>query len=180
MPRRTPDMNHILQELPFFRTETTAHVGAESVVIRAYQIIVWVSLSPPTVLQLSPDTPRFPAVLDTGHNHNLSMQEEHLHGWAGVEAGSLTRRGEVRVGPYVLPLLTANVWLHRNKRGERDIFSRRPPFCLELAEGIAIYPRGMPTVARLPILGLRPLVGNNLHLSVDGTRCRVSLRSPGT
>ena len=65
-------MTAILRRLPFHENADEVSVGLERVRIRPYQIIVWVSLSAKSVLELPPHAPRFPAILDTGHNHNFS------------------------------------------------------------------------------------------------------------
>jgi hypothetical protein len=67
-------------------------------------------------------------------------------------------------------LISANVWLHRNKAGERDVVTKRPPVCLELPEGIAVYPPDALNAVRLPTLGLRALTRNGLR------KLRVSLQ----
>jgi hypothetical protein len=60
--------------------------------------------------------------------------------------------------------------------GKRDELAE-PPFCLELEEGIAVYPRGVVQAPRLPLLGLRAIVRNGLHLAINGKKSLVSLRS---
>src|SRR5262249_8060414 len=167
----------ILRRLPFFDVETTAAVNGGTAIVRPYQIIVWVSLSLKRSDTLSPETPRFPAILDTANNHNFSIQEDHFVQWSGLEFASFPRLGQIRIGLQTLPLLAASVWLYRNKPGARDAFARGVPFRLDLPEGIAVYPHGQPTVARLPTLGLRAVVSNRLRLAVDGAGMSVSLRT---
>ncbi len=58
--------------------------------------------------------------------------------------------------------------------GQRDEFAADPPFCLEL-NGIAMFPAVLGNLPRLPLLGLRALVMNRLHLSVDGDALNVTL-----
>jgi hypothetical protein len=169
-------MKTILDRLPFFEAETNLDVRGEVVVIRKYQIIVWVSLVPLRVEKLSADTPKFPAVLDTGNTHNFVLSEAHLNRWAGLEFGPLWF-SHTRFNEDPLPLLTARVWLHPNKRGQRDSFSRRPPFPLELPDGIPLFPHHASNAARLPTLGLRALATNDLHLTVDGKQRFLTLRT---
>ena len=57
-------------------------IAGELVTIRPFQIVVWVTLSVRD--ELEKDAPRFPAILDTGHNHNFSIQGSHLLRWAGM------------------------------------------------------------------------------------------------
>jgi hypothetical protein len=74
----------ILRDLPFFDHETTAIVPTGNVIVRPFQIVVWVSITPQHVIEYDAATPRVPAVLDTGNNHNFSLREEHLLKWAGA------------------------------------------------------------------------------------------------
>ncbi len=170
-------MTAILRRLPFHENADEVTVGLERVRIRPYQIIVWVSLSAKSVLELPPHAPRFPALLDTGHNHNFSIRRQHLVNWAGIDPAGVPVRGAVREGGRRAQLYRLNAWLHPNQAGERDRFADRPPFCLELPEGVAVYPdeAGFPP---LPLLGLRALVRNKLHLAIDPESQLVNLRTP--
>lgn len=162
-----------MRQLPFRDSASLVEVAGESVSIRAYQIIVRVSLSVSEVLDR--DAPRFPAVLDTGHNHNFSIQERQLSRWAGIRVDKLPRLGEIRVNQQELPLLAAFLWLHRNRAGSSELLPR--PYRLELPQGIAVYAGGTLSAPRLPLLGLRGLVTNQLCLTIDGLRRWVSLRA---
>ena len=48
---------------------------------------------------------------------------------------------------------------------------------LPLEEGIAVYPDDGSNYPRLPVLGLRAIIKNNLKLVIDGKRKYVSLSS---
>ncbi len=170
-------MPTILRKCPFFETHTTALVAGGGVTVRPYQIIVWVSLHPMGRPDLSPNAPRFPAILDSGHSHNFSISEEHLVRWAGFAPGALRTLGSVRITGRRVPLLAANVWIHRNQAGQRDVFAERPAFCIQLDSGIAVYPEGAPAIPRLPLLGLRGLRRAALQLHVDCRNCRVDLHT---
>ena len=52
------------------------------------------------------------------------------------------------------------------------------PFCLELDQGIMVYPAGSPNAPRLPVLGLRGLKWARLRLAIDCEHLRVGLRTP--
>jgi hypothetical protein len=52
------------------------------------------------------------------------------------------------------------------------------PFLLALEEGIAIYPDDGSNYPRLPLLGLRAIIKNNLKLVIDGKRKQVTLSAP--
>jgi hypothetical protein len=167
----------ILRRLPFFEEETTAAVAGEQVAVRAYQPIVWVSMSRREDGALPPGAVRFPAVLDTGNNHNFSIREEHLTRWAQFGLTALPRYGQITVGMHAIPLLIVRLWIHRNQPGERDLFAPGSPYRIDLHEGVAVYPHGVPNPARLPTLGLRALVRNGLDLRIDGKNRLISLRS---
>ena len=46
-----------------------------------YQIVVMVSIAANRVIEFPSDAPRFPAVLDTGNNHNFAIRQEHFARW---------------------------------------------------------------------------------------------------
>jgi hypothetical protein len=71
---------------------------------------------------------------------------------------------------------TNNIWLHSNERGEMAVSGNEPIF-LEVLNGIAVYPDGA-EYPRLPLLGLRAILSNRLHLVIDGERTSVTLRTP--
>jgi len=164
---------YILRQWPFSDAASFVEVADESVAIRAFQIAVWVSVTVREVLE--EDAPRFPAILDTGHNHNFSIQERQVIEWARVRPNSLARLGEVRVNRQEVPLLAAFLWIHRNRSGRSELLPQ--PYRMALPQGIAMYPEGMPGAPRLPLLGLRGLVSNKLRLTIDGANRLVSLRS---
>ena len=168
----------VLNRLPFCAHETTAIIAdGTAIAIRKYQIVAWISLSQKGVRELPADTPRFPAILDTGHNHNFSIRHDHLR--LCLSAGQLPLPSlpiVSLVNGQPVPHFAANLWLHRNRRGQRDLFVRTKPVCLELAEGIAVTPAAS-SGPRLPLIGLRALVTNRLVLTLDGAGFFLSLKS---
>jgi hypothetical protein len=163
---------HILRQLPFQDVATVLDVVGEQVVIRPYQIAVRVGLSVDQVWPRNGSI--FPAILDTGHNHNFSISQRQLNQWAGLSPDQLPPLGNILVNKQEVPLRKAVLWIHRNKPKSAELLPR--PFALELPQGIAVYPEGTPA-PRLPLLGLRGLVLNHLQLTVDGSRRVVSLRT---
>ncbi|MGP0068987.1 MAG: hypothetical protein ACLQGP_35980 [Isosphaeraceae bacterium] len=103
---------------------------------------------------------------------------EHHIEWAGLQPGYFRRIGDVRVNNVAVPLHHADVWLHRNQLGKRDEMRDDRQFCLELNQGIVVYPVGSPNAPRLPVLGLRGLKWTRLRLSVDSDHLRVRIRTP--
>jgi hypothetical protein len=172
-------MTRILHQLPIAERDSEVRVPEGWVSIRPYQIVMWVSLSLPKVHELDPVTPRFPVLLDTGLNHNFAIREDHLVRWAGLRPSSLLLAGTVEVAGRQIPLLGANAWIYPNRPGRMEILSQRPPIRLNLPRGIAVYPQGVPNPNRLPTLGLRALLVNNLKLIIDGERREVTLKTAG-
>ena len=168
----------ILDRLPFYTEETEVLVSGKNVRVRPYQIVFWASLTRKGVENLPDGTPHFPVILDTGNNHNFSIQEKQLKDWTGLDLATLVHRSNVRIDGQRVPLFSANVGVHRNVAESRDRLKTGDPLQLELPEGIAVYPHQQAKAAiRLPTLGLRPLVSNRLLLTVDGVKMRVSLLS---
>jgi hypothetical protein len=141
--------------------------------VKPFQIVVMVSLSLGDVLE--PGARRFPAILDTGLNHNFAMRREHLDRWTALR---LPTRKPVTVRKQLIPLAIAHVWVYYNERGTNSA-SDRPPIRPHTPEGIAIFPEDAPNPARLPILGLRALVRSELTLVMDGKRREVTLKTRG-
>lgn len=165
----------ILNRVPVLDKYHELQVRGERTKIRPFQIIVQVSLSDTPVWD--PRTPIVPALLDTGNNHNFSIQESQLVRWTGLHPQSLPLLGTMREGGRAPSLRFANVWVHKNRSGEHDLGGREP-FLLALKEGIAVYPDDGSNYPRLPLLGLRAIVNNNLKLVIDGKRKHASLGSP--
>jgi hypothetical protein len=171
-------MPAILRQLPIAEAPSALVVGPGDVIaVHSYQVIVWVSVTARKANTLPPGAPRFPAILDPGHSHNFSIQDHHLQRWGRIAASSLRLIRQTRINRVTVPLLAAHVWIHPNRPGQRDRFTDAPPFRLDLARGIAVYPLDTAGGPRLPLLGLRALVENDLHLTIDGKNRRVALRT---
>ena len=170
-------MAKIIDRLPIPVRDDITFVGQDRVHCKADEIIVWVSLSVRKALEWKPGTLRFPAILDTAHTHYFSIQEQHLIRWAGLRPDMLRLLGHVRQSGRRVPLHAANLWLHRNVRGERDQLRDTPPLLLDLERGIAVYPEEA-KFPRLPLVGLRTVRDNDLHIAIDGEHGWVNLRTP--
>jgi len=172
-----PSIPIILSDRPFFDAPTAIRFQGRHVSVKADQIIVWVGIIKIRQKYFHPSHPFFPAILDTGHNHNFSIREDHLIRWAGLDSRYLDMNREIRIAGEQLPVLVADVWLRPNERGKRDVPAEKMPFCLEIDRGIAVYPKEAPNALRLPLLGLRALRRAELHLTIDFRRRAVKLRT---
>ncbi len=170
-------MARILRQLPFFTEPTLVTAGGDPVTVRPYQIVMWVSVTLPDQEDLSAAAARFPAILDTGHSHNFSIQRSHLSRWARIDPTLFPVLRPTRINGVPVPLVSAAVWIHPNRPGQRDSFTGGAPFRLQMPRGIAVYPPDTPGAPRLPLLGLRALVLNNLRLTMDGPGRWVALRT---
>jgi hypothetical protein len=162
-------MSLVVDRCPFYEHETEIGIPSGPVVVRSYQIAVWVGLSLRDSL-----SPPFPAVLDTGHSHNFSIKEELLESWMGAPADDLLTIGHARVNKQLVELKDATIVVYPNILGKRDVASGTPPFVLRLPEGIAVHRRNDPIAPRLPLLCMRALVRNHLRLVIDGQQMEVS------
>ncbi|HEX7377727.1 MAG TPA: hypothetical protein VF278_11475 [Pirellulales bacterium] len=114
--------------------------------LRAFQIAVPIRLTIAGIL-----SPEFPAILDTGLSHNLSMREEHVQQWVQLPA---RKTGIVFVNGQAAPTIEADLVLEG--------------ITFPLRDGVVAYPPRHPFAPRLPTLGLRALVRNNIRLLIDG------------
>ena len=167
-------MPHILNRSPFLQISSEVAFRDQRVLIRADQIILWVTLSLKGMTSPNPSATPFPVILDTGHTHTFSIRERHLIEWAGLRPEAMTVVHAVRDRGQRILLRAANIWAHPTESGSRDRLANRPPHLLAAPKGIAIYPGDFP---RLPILGLRAIAENELVLKVDGARREATLRT---
>ena len=163
-------MSLILDRCRFYEEATEVDTPSGPILIRSYQIVAWVGLSVRGTLSRP-----FPAVLDTGHSHNFSIKEEHLELWTGLRAAEIRTIGHARVNKQLVELKDAAVAFYPNTPGKRDAQRGNSPHRLILPEGIAVHRSSDPFVPRLPLLGMRALVENNLRIMIDGQRKEVSL-----
>jgi hypothetical protein len=96
----------ILDRLPFSEGPSEVVTPDGIAEVRPYQIIIMVSVVAKEWMELPPGTPGFPAILDTGNNHNFALRREHAEGWARLR---LPARGRIRVGGQDVPLVAARV-----------------------------------------------------------------------
>lgn len=169
-------MPAILRRLPFFAQETHVVAGDRRIKVRSDQIVVWISIAAESETTWRAGALRFPAILDTGCNHNLVIREDHLAVFAGISLRMLPQSRSLRIQGRRAVELRADLWLHRNRAGRRDEFADRQPYLLNTHEGIAVmeavegddYPR-------LPLLGLRALRWANLHVWINCRSRHISI-----
>jgi hypothetical protein len=163
---------NILRQLPFAEVPSSIEVAGETIAVRAYQIIVWVSLTADEAHSAS--APHFPAILDTGHNHNFSIREGQMLRWAGLRADQCPKVGAILVNRQEIPLRRANLWIHRNRPSTAELLPK--PFRLPIPEGVSVYPADSSNAPRLPLMGLRGLVRNGLRLLMEGPQITLGQR----
>lgn len=127
----------ILDRLPVADEHILLNVPGGRLRTKPYQIIISVSISDGPTWDAR--SPIIPALLDTGNNHNFSIQEHHLRRWTGIHSEALPFLRVMREGGRTPSLRFANVWIHRNQGGRRELRAEEPVL-LPLHEGIAIYP----------------------------------------
>jgi len=165
----------ILDRLPIMTADTPIYIGNEMVRLRESQIIVWMSVSSMTQPALPGNAVQFPVILDTGHSHHFAILERHLTEWIGIRSTALPRLGNVRHFGKPIPCFGAKLWLHSNVPGSQTRTVRQTRITAD--SGIAVFPDAG-NHPRLPLLGMRALMSNRLHLAIDAERNQVTLRSP--
>jgi hypothetical protein len=163
----------VLDRLPIFEQSWSVPTPDGEEEVKPYQIIIAVSITTGNIKELPEDALRIPAILDTGNNHNFAMRERQLE-WSVSPA--LPRMGHVRVNGLIVPLLSAKIWIHPNRKGTVEP-SGGAPLNLVAMEGIIVYPHHIPNPARLPILGLRAIIRNGLKLTIDGAPRELTMES---
>jgi hypothetical protein len=154
----------IIDRLPFADRPHIVTVRGEPVDVYRNQIVVWISIGD----VLNP----LPAILDTGHGHNLSIGDGQLRRWSGA---SLERIGELEVGHRRVVQYAADVRVHRNVPGRSAL--RCDSYPLEMPQGISVFEDS--EAPRLPLIGLRTIVANKLVLMVDGDYRQATLKTKG-
>ena len=152
--------------LPYYSEKTRVAVQGETVEVKAYQIIVWVSISSVETSEWDSRIPRFPAILDIGNSHNFALTEKHLLKWAGIHAAGLPRLRWMRKEGKKVLLRSASLWLDTDDGN---------PFGLSIDDGIAVFDSDWP---RLPILGLRAVTNSKLQTFIYGDTKQVLIRTP--
>ena len=152
----------IIDRLPIYEEPSLIDVGGEIIQVYRNQIIVWVSL----------DLKPFPAILDTGHSHNFSIARRHL-GTPGLGL-NCRRSAQSRISGHWVPQCAAQLRLHRNVAGRREL---RDAYPLKMVGGIAVIPDDLPIAPRLPLLGIKAIIGNELRMILDGKRREVTLKT---
>jgi hypothetical protein len=167
----------ILDRLPIQKDRSPLTFGGRNITVHPDQILVWVSVHLSEVLAPEENIPRFPALLDTGNNLGLSVQDRHLREWAGLAPELLDGLGVIEINGQVVTRREATVWLYPNVPGRQDVADGRLPFRLKLNRGIAAYSRdAVPPGPRLPLLGLPALLENNLDFWLDPDQRHVTVQ----
>jgi hypothetical protein len=155
----------ILNRLPIYEEPTLIEVRGEAYQVWKNQAIVWVSLAE----ALAP----FPAILDTGHSHNLSIARRHMERWGPRD---LKLIGHAKIAGHLVPRYSSELFVRRNKPGRREFAGT---YCLKMDGGIAVVPDELPIAPRLTLLGIQTILGNKLRLLIDGDRRQVTLKTKG-
>ena len=151
----------LLDRHPITDRSTLMQVQGELVDIYRTQIVVGVSIG---------DKRRFPALLDTGHSHNMSIARRHLQRWSGAK---LEQIGELAIGRERVPQFDAKVDIYRSVKG---VLSTET-YPLEMPQGFSVIDDASEEAPGLPIIGLRTHISNKLKLIVDGAEQNVTLKT---
>jgi hypothetical protein len=178
----------IIQDLPYSEIDREVDVpDGKRLLVRRHQIVVSVSIADTSQTTLNVSTPAFPALLDTGFNHNFMIQSRHLVRWARIRPRSLICLGTQSVVGATTRRYEANLWLHRHPPDVHSGQGISDPFPLPLNDGVIVSPPFIRahdgrllryTYPRIPLLGMRALRESDLHVLIDAENLRVSIRAP--
>lgn len=112
------------------------------VLVRPFQVVLSVALFVDGKTSVA-----FPAILDTGNSHNFCLTAAQLRDWVGLP---LKITGAAKINGVLVPI----------GRADLSVEGR----VWQCPDGIVVYPDGHPASPRLPLLGLRALVRNNVRL----------------
>ncbi len=114
-----------------------------------------------------------PAILDTGFNRTLEIDEWHLVRWAGLRKEHLNPAAKNKSDDgRKYDLCEARIWLHRTPYGGPQAPRVQPPLLLERSRQVRVMaPIGRPN-PRLPLLGLTALIENRLRVAIDAENSR--------
>jgi len=158
------------QPLTFSAAPRELHDPAWGEVIRLkpHQILLWVSLTQRGLERLPPATPRLPVLLDTGHNHNFSLREDHLvrsglespWPWSSIPLRVRDASGIERE----VPRLLVDVWLYPDPPQLGQV-----AYPLRLGfRGAACYPATSAVSGpHLPLLGLAALCAGSVTVTMQ-------------
>jgi hypothetical protein len=155
----------IPDRLPIYDEPALIEVRDEVFQVWKNQAIVWVGLAE----ALAP----FPAILDTGHSHNLSIARRQIQRWGPQDLKPI---GFAKIAGHSVPRYSAELFVRRNRPGKREFAGT---YRLTLDGGIAMVPDELPIAPRLPLLGIQTIIGNKLRLVIDGDRRQVTLKTKG-
>lgn len=86
-------MPRILDQMPYAIRDDIAFVRHEQVRVKAYEILVWISLQMKQDHDWQPSHHPFPALLDTAHTHNFSIRQDQLERGRGYDWPTTLRWG---------------------------------------------------------------------------------------
>ena len=147
-----------------------------SVRVKPYQIVVEVSVSLQALRNGTRTCRAFPPSWTRGTTITFQSAEgTSCDGPASSlrHCGSLGPFGNGSSKSLCMPPRSGCTRIGRGNGPSRE----QEPHPLKLQQGIAVYPDDIGP--RLPVLGLRALTQNQLHVAIDPERMRVNLRTPG-
>lgn len=68
-------MSALIRDLPYFDQPSGVEVRGRTFPVKRDQIVLWISISEQGTQQLDPHAPRIPAILDTGCNYNMLINQ---------------------------------------------------------------------------------------------------------
>jgi hypothetical protein len=176
-------MTRILDRLPPLPGAATIDFGERHVAFFRDSLLVWLSIGLRGEERLDRLSPAFPALFDTGNNHDCYLHEHHLVQWAGIRPAMLAVLGTRRINREPVPCHEGDVWIYPNQPGTYKRAEDKPPFRLRIEGGIAVRPTDAQHAAavspRVPLLGVAAARRNKLDWWFDSQASHFYLRTAG-
>ena len=170
---------------PFCRTRGPQSLETSSgwiADIHPPKLIVGLSLTLDTELSFPRGVRAFPAILDTGLNRTLEIDERHLTEWSdydeswlvAIEGGQTLKDKESSVSDYYVS--NAHIWLHRTPYENPSKLATKSPVLLKRSLQVRVMaPKTAHPWPPLPLLGLEALTANDLQLCINSKRCEFTI-----
>jgi hypothetical protein len=155
----------ILDRLPIYDQPTLIDVRGEVYQVWKNQAIIWISFAE--------TLPPFPAILDTGHSHNLSIARRQMRRWGSLGVKQI---GHAKIAGCLVPRYQSDLFVHRNIPRTHHLSGT---YALKMDGGIVVVPDELPIAPRLPLLGIQSIIANKLRLLINGERQQVTLKTRG-
>lgn len=156
-------MQNFISQLPFgvvAANDKTYPLPIGESTYRDDVIYLWVSITESEEHPPTPESPRFPAIFDTGFNNTAIIERDNLVLWLGADTSDKILRQSLpgcglRIANETIQKYDAAVWIWPNVPGSRTPDVKRKAISIMLPDGVAIIEPGSPNRKGVMLLGMK-------------------------